>query len=66
MKDKIKKLQSKILIKLGDVKCKLYEIVSTQDLKGSYIKKGFNLGFFIKVKPLKKYGFYKTKHEWDN
>jgi len=66
MKDKIKKLHSKILIKLGNTKCKVYEIISTQDLKGSYITKGFRLGFFIKVKPLKKDGFYKTKHDWDN
>ena len=37
-----------------------------KELDKPFVSKGFNLGFFIKVKPLKKYGFYKTKHEWDN
>ena len=66
MKEKIKKLRSKVLIKLGNRKCKIYKIVSTQDLKGSYITKGFDLGIFIKVKPLIKNDFYKTKHDWNN
>jgi hypothetical protein len=65
MREKIKKLSSKILIKLGNVKCKLYKIVSTRDLKGSYITKGLELGIFIKVKPLIKNDFYKTKHDWN-
>jgi hypothetical protein len=66
MREKIKKLSSKIFIKLGNVKCQLYKIVSTRDLKGSYITKGLELGIFIKVKPLIKNDFYKTKHDWNN